>query len=344
MASLYKRPRSPFWWIEYVDAAGTRRQESTKQRYVIPAETRKARALRTELSGREIDRATTQGNVREVWAAWVPRFLEQRYAESPATYYRSGTAWRNIEAFLLAHGIAVPRQLTRQQVRDYIEWRQKAQAEAGTRKARKNTALLEVKFLAAIMHEAVESGFAPGNPCVKLGSRREKAKEKPKITDAEHKLIMKALKREPEWMRLSYIIAWEQGCRFSETCFALCDVNFAANTLGLRTKGHKESIAEVPLSPRLRPLLLRLKKREMTFEMPAQPSRCWWRFFHKNGLGHLCFHCTRVTFISRCYEQGIARETVMRLVLHASETVHQIYPRIPAAGRILQEAMKKVAA
>lgn len=331
--------------MEYKDASGERRQESTKLRVNTAGDTRKARALCQEMARRETARALQPGRTNETWAAWVLRFVEQRYGESP-TLPRVVTAWRNIEAFLLAHSILVPRQLTRQQVRDFVEWRQKSHDEFGVRKAAKNTALLEVKFLSAIMHEAVESGFAEANPCLKLGLRREKAKPKEKISEIEHRLITRALKTEPEWMRISYKIAWEQGCRFSETCLPLREVDLARNTIGLRTKGQKESVAEVPLSPQLRPLFRRLLRRgqKMTFEMPSQPSQIWHRFFNRMGLGHLCFHSTRVSFISRCYEQGIPKEIVMRIVLHASETVHQIYPRLSVSGNLLQTAMAKVAA
>lgn len=341
MASLYKRERSPFYWVEHIDAEGERRQQSTKMRYGVPSETRKARALCSQLTTREKERAHTAG-AGEAWAAWVPRLLSQRYDVVSGTFGRAETAWRNIEAFLRCHQITVPRQLTRQQVRDYIEWRQVAHPDQGTRKAAKNTAILELKFLSALMDEAVESGFASANPCVKLGIKRAKPKVKPKITAAEHKTITKALKKKPKWMRISYQIAWEQGCRFSETCLPLSEVDLKRGTIGLRTKGHKESIAEVPLSPRLRPMFEGMKRarRKRTFEMPAQPSQIWWRFFQEIELSHLCFHCTRVTFISRCHEAGIPEADVMRLVLHASETVHRIYPRVESSGDRLQSLRK----
>lgn len=343
MASLYRRERSPFYWIEHIDANGERRQQSTKLRYGVPSEARRARSLCSELTGREIARAQIESK-SETWAAWVPRFLSQRYDAAAGTLKRAETAWRNLEAFLRFNQITVPRQLTRQQVRDYVGWRQEAHPDQGTRQAAKNTAILELKFLAAIMQEAVESGFASANPCVKLGMKRAKPKVKPRITDAEHRTITKALKRAPEWMRISYEIAWEQGCRFSETCLALSEVDLKRGTIGLRTKGHKESIAEVPLAPRLRPMFERMKRagRKRTFEMPAQPSKLWWEFFQRIGLPHLCFHCTRVTFISRCHEAGIPEPDVMRLVLHASETVHRIYPRVESSGERLQSLRSKI--
>jgi integrase len=315
MASLYKRARSPYWWIEFVGPDGKREQKSTKLRYQVAAQSRQARQLRDDLTVREVAAKAGPGTGPEMWAAWVPRFIAQRYgATATATRTRATQAWRNLSAYLDAVGVTVPRQLTRQQVRDFIEWRKEARTEAGTRVAVKNTALLEIKFLGLIIDEAVASGFAEANPCNRIGIGRDQPKRKPRITEAEHRLIAKALKMEPEWMRVSYKIAWEQGCRFSETLIALSDVDLARNVLGLRTKGKKERIAEVPLSPNLRHLFRRLAKRgrEYTFQHSDLPkggaAKAWWKFFKRIGLPHLSFHSTRVTFITRCYE--VYRHTI----------------------------------
>ena len=354
MASLYKRRDSKYWWIEYVDAAGERRQESTKLRHALPGESRKAVQLRNELSARGASRTGDYRSGSEAWAAWVPRFISQRYSRSPLTLCRARQAWHNLAAFLTEHAISVPRQLTRQQVRDFIDWRAQPHPECGTHKAAKNTALLEIKFLALIVDEAIASGFCDANPCHRLGIGRDEAHPKPEITSHEHRLITRALKKEPEWMRVSYKIAWEQGCRFSETRLSLGqinggDVDLARNVLRLRTKGKKERAAEVPLSPRLRPLFRWLLKqgRNATFEKTVIPrggaGKAWSNFFRKIGLPHLSFHCTRVSFITRCYRAGLPEPTVMRLVLHASTTVHRIYPRLDSSSDLLVQ-IRKVAA
>jgi integrase len=344
MASLYKRDRSPYFWIEYIDASGERRQESTRLRYRVTAQARQAQQLRNDLTTREIAGRLPDGDGAETWQAWVPRLIAQRYgnAASTLTRQRCEIAWRNIEAFLRDKEIAVPRQLSRQQVRDFIEWRQVRHQECGVHKAAKNTALLEIKFLGVLMHEAMQSGFCATNPCSRLGLKRDEPKRKPEIKPAEHRLITRELKIEPEWMRISYQIAWEQGCRFSETCLPLPDVDLSRNVLALRTKGKKQHVAEVPLNPRLRPLFRRLKRegRKFTFEKPPMPGKTWWAFFQRIGLPHLSFHCTRISFITRCYRAGLPEATVMRLVLHASTTVHRIYPRLDSGRDLLQEIRK----
>ena len=120
MAFLYKQKKSSFWWVEFRDAAGTIKRKSTKLRIDSKEETRKAQKLRDELRRREKD---VRATYPELWDTWVPQFLKQRYESSPKTYMRYLNSWKNISAFLTANKIAVPRQLTRQQVRDFIEWR-----------------------------------------------------------------------------------------------------------------------------------------------------------------------------------------------------------------------------
>jgi integrase len=225
--------------------------------------------------------------------------------------------------------IFVPRQLSRQHVRDFVDWRQHRHSELGVYEVCKNTALTEIKLLRILMSEAVASRFCPNNPCLKLDIKKDPAPRKPRITEAEHQKILRELKKEPEWMQISYAIAWDQGRRFSETCLPLSDVDLKRGVINLRTKGYKEDRAEFPLNPNLRPLFQRLMKsgRKMTFEMPAMPGKAWWKFFKRTKMPHLCFHCTRVTFITRCYERGIPRDSVMRLASHSSYAAHEIYPR-----------------
>ena len=51
MASIYKKQNSPFWFVQFIDADGTRRNKSTGFRADNPGETVKARALRAQLEG-----------------------------------------------------------------------------------------------------------------------------------------------------------------------------------------------------------------------------------------------------------------------------------------------------
>jgi integrase len=325
MAFLYQQKKSPFWWVEFRDAANTLRRKSTKLRFDRKDETRKARQLCDELKKRESSRSDTY---REAWDAWVPQFLRQRYESSPNTYNRYQNCWRHIALYFEKHRILTPRQLSRQHVRDFIEWRRAGDRELGIYGCCLNTALHEIKLLRVVMHEAVESDYCPANPCSRLGIRKDPVAEKPEITEAEHRKICEALESDPEWMQISYHVAWNQGFRFSETCLPLDRVDLKRNAITIHAKGGKDFTA--PLNKELRPLFKRLKsdRRTHTFVKPQMPGKEWWLFFKRNGLRHLCFHCTRVSFITRCWRAGIPEHHVMRLVGHASTTVHRVYLRL----------------
>jgi len=116
------------------------------------------------------------------------------------------------------------------------------------------------------------------NPCLKLGIPFEQSKKKPAITLAEHRKIVYELRqlraRDPGkgWMLTAYRIGYWQGFRLSETCFPLAAVDLARNVIGIKTKGKKGAnvaLAEFPLSPKLRPLLLRLKSQALSRVSPA---------------------------------------------------------------------------
>jgi integrase len=230
-------------------------------------------------------------------------------------------------------------------VTEFLDWRQQKHPEFGCYRACKNTALHELSLLGLIMSEAIAREFASVNPCLRLGDRPDPARVKPRITEAEHQRILEALKTQPEWMRTSYMIAYEQGCRFSETSLPLSDVDLDSMVIGFRTKGRKEKVTFFPLSERLVPMFKEMKKKgyRETFVIPRTATMQWHRFFKRIGLGHLCFHCLRVTFVTRCEEAGLTAEECMRLVGHSSFLVHQRYRRMRADHPSVQ-AMRKLLA
>ena len=60
----------------------------------------------------------------------------------------------------------------------------------------------------------------------------------------------------------------------------------------------------------------------------------WWRFFKQNdelNLPHLCFHCTRVTFVTRAQSRAFPQSKMMKLVNHASDEIHRVYQRLVVA-------------
>jgi hypothetical protein len=157
MASIYKKQNSPFWFIQFIDADGTRRNKSTGLRADNPGETVKARALRAQLEAKELNR-----NAGEIsgggWDTWVPQYLE-RHCETPRTLERYSGNWQWLAVWLQENHYHSPRAITYRNALEYIEWRTNYKKKTGKTVGR-NTAIMELKLLAMIMGEAVRLGNA----------------------------------------------------------------------------------------------------------------------------------------------------------------------------------------
>lgn len=131
-------------------------------------------------------------------------------------------------------------------------------------------------------------------------------------------------------MRDSFLIALHTGCRLRETIIPMNCIDLKAGTITFPApKGGEDKAFSVPMPNALRPMFERMKTdgRKVTLEMPFQPSRKWSHLFHMIGLDHLCFHCLRVTKVTRLRREGVPREVAMRLVNHSSELIHMLYDR-----------------
>jgi site-specific recombinase XerD len=330
MASLYKRNNSPYWWIKYKDAAGKTRQHTTGLRHSVPDQTKKANLLVREKHLLELKRE--KGSEHGGWDAWVEKFLESDYETQPKTLHRYKTCWRNLYAYLKEKGILAPHQLTFDDCVGYMDWRQAGQPHLGIYKCAHNTARLDLKILHLICERAIRRGLILANPCRKLGIKRHKSREKPELTDEDISLIRKKLAelKMPQWMRTSFEIAIHQGVRLSETSFPLSRIDWKQGNIEFHAK--RDVRYSVAIHPKLLPLLKKMKKEKgtLTCELPKMASKEWWRFFKKIGLHQkgVCFHCTRVTVITRLIRSGWSEANVMNVVHHASTEVHRIYQRL----------------
>jgi integrase len=326
MASLYRKKHSPYWFIQFIDTNGRRRNKSSGFRADDAEQTVKARAFRAQLEATELTRpASALGGG---WDTWVPQYLE-RHCESPRTHERYLDAWKWLGLWLQIRHYHSPREITYRKAIEYIDWRTFYKKKTG-KTAGRNTAILELKTLAMIMGEAVRLGHADANPLVSIKLRRDKPEKKPELTDNEIVEIREALKTEPEWMQRAFEIAMHTGCRLRETRLPRSCVDFKENKITFPCpKGGEDRAFSVPMPSALRPLLeeFRRGKEKFTVDFPFQPSRRWQQFFIKIKKPHLCFHCLRVTYVNRLRRAGVPREVAMRLVNHASELIHQVYQR-----------------
>jgi integrase len=326
MAYLYRKKRSPFWYVVYFDPHHKEVHRSTGLRADDPNDTLKAKALRAELEAKEHHRAPVINS--EGWDSWVPKYLE-RHCQTDRTLQRYNGNWKWISLWLQNKRLHSPRAITYGNALEYIDWRTTYQKKHG-RSVGRNTAIMELKLLAMIMGEAVRLGHADANPLVSMKLKKDKAEKKPEMTDEEIRKIRETLKEEPEWMQTAFEISLHTGCRLRETRIPLNCINFKEDKITFPSpKGGEDRAFSIPMPSALRPLFEHLSKtkRKFTLEFPFQPSRRWQQFFIKTKLQHLCFHCLRVTYVNRLRRAGVPREVAMRLVNHASELIHKVYQR-----------------
>jgi hypothetical protein len=328
MASLYRRPRSPFWYLKFLED-GTWQQISTGLRYDSPTQTRKAQALCAKATFREkSSQPVRAGGAGGGWD-WVPSYLRLT-RRTPRTLEAYELRWRHVARFLTAHRIDHPRQLRHEDAQRYLEWRTAQNRPAGKPIAF-NTAVAEAKTLKTLLEEATARQLIEANPFAKAHFTHEASDEKPEITEAERSRIEAALLQEPLWMRRAWAIAMSTGCRLRETRIQLRHVDLDRGTILFPApKGGARRAYTIPLPASLRPLFEQMQKsgENVTLDFPFQPSRQWRLFFDRLRMGHLCFHCTRVTFITKLARANVPLAVAMRLVNHASRTIHRIYQRL----------------
>lgn len=325
--SVYQRSGRSVWYVSYPDAfSGRRICRATVHRISDPLSRKKA-----------YDEAVQQAKMAAAvsgvgqgmsWGAWVPRWLELGF--KPRSRQRYTTAWAHLECYLHERKLSVPRAVNYATAEDYLAWRTAQTRRRGTF-INYNTALTELRFFGSVMREAVRRGFCDGNPIGQLGLSRRNVKEKPEITEAEDLRIRSELGKRPRWMLECYQVAICQGCRLMETMVPMSQVDLARNTITFHGKGGK--VFTTAMHPGVRPLAEAKQKvgSRHLVDLPPMPAKAWWTFFREVGLPHLCFHCTKVTVITRLCRAGVPQGVAMSYVNHSSEEVHRIYQRLKVA-------------
>lgn len=346
MAYIYKRGRSPFYWLSYKDASGQRKHVSTKCRIGVGPDERRAKQQEAEKTLLELTGASNP-SANEKWAAWVPSFIDVTYGGlNTATLERYQDSWASLRMFLDEVQVDSPRQLTREHCFKFVNWRRQPKCK-GRYNACLNTALVDLKILRIIMNEAVKRNYCAANPCAKLGIKRGKGKIKPEYTDEHLNIIERAIEGVADqtrraFFRRSFLISRYQGCRLNETRLnpqTAVTIETGPDgqkhgTINFHVKGDKDHTTR--LHPKLIPLFEELKadKVTMTWENPTtnrQWASCqWFRFLSDiKGLPQgACFHSFRVTVITRLARNQVPETLAQSYVGHASTTVHRTYQRL----------------
>lgn len=327
MAYLITRKGSKFWWLRYRQEDGVWKSASTKLQVLSERETKQAKIIQAQASLRESEYAETRPG-EDPWA-WVDGFLVDhcRSASTLATYQ---VQWEHVKHFLKTEGIRHPRDVKFAHGSAYVAWRKTHRANGRKRGGSKNTALSELRTFGAIMNHARKLDMIINNPIYKLGISRDAPEEKAEFTDEDIERCLAALESRPKWMRLAFTISLHTGCRLRETQLDMRLVDFDRKTITFaKPKGGRSRAFTRPLPAQLLPVLEPFRGRSgTTHTMDRNASEHFAKFFRSLGLSHLTFHGLRVTYITRLARAGVPLPAAMRLVNHASKTVHAIYQRL----------------
>lgn len=330
--SVYERKDSQYLWIAYWCPEKRKRvAEATPYSKNDFGSRRKALALATEKS--QIAHAAKEDEGSN-WEEWVEQWLNLMHRKSKLTLTNYLGRWSHLRQYLSEKGIYAPRYLNFDTCMKYVEWRTSQVKPSSKKSPTYNTALHELGLLRRIMREAVRRGYADHNPAEKMGLKKDTPDEKPEITDEEAAQIREALKTQPEWMQVSFEIAMYQGCRLKETQVPLSCVDLDSKPPRIQFHAKHGKIFTTQLHPALVPMMTKFKaeKRKVTCVHPPMAAKEW-HFFFKDTvkLPHLCFHCTRVTVVTKMARAGVPIQKAMAYVGHASEVIHKVYQRLKPA-------------
>ena len=329
MASIYTRKTSPVFWIRFKDDDGKWRGKATGYRLDNPGDRRQAELLARRVTTEEQTRRPLTGG--EAWEAWVPKWLAEKYGQrANHTHTVYSRHWRHLAEWFAEVGL---RQASQVRYGHLLEYRD-SRLEDGIGI---NTIIQEVKLLGIVMQEACRREYAQGNPCARLGWKREKAAEKVEWSDAEYRAVFAKLREEgPEWMLVTLILGFHQAARLRQCAVLISDIDFPRLRITYRkTKGDKPFTQ--PLDRRAVPVLSEIvaNRQKQGFrtlcDLPEMPSVEWRRVLDDLKFPHLCHHGLRVTWITRAARSGkIPEPQARRFVNHASGTVHQLYQKLNA--------------
>lgn len=140
-------------------------------------------------------------------------------------------------------------------------------------------------------------------------------------------------------MRRAFHLALRTGLRFSETQLHRSQVDWQTNRIIItKPKGGRRRAFAIEIYDTIKPLLREWQESGEPWFWSLPPKERaitglkWTEFFRRIRLPHLCFHCTRVTFISRGAMAGIPEGMMMALVNHGSVDVHRVYQRLSPEG------------
>lgn len=357
MASVHRRPATPYWHAAFCGPDGRPVLRSTKQ-------TDRAKALAVALEYERASKLARRGELVEAQARSVLKDImaradigetiqtttakahfrewlaskELRKAAKTAERYKSV-----VDRFLKSLGERAAKPLTALTTKDvdrFLDERTKA-------KVAPRTVILDVKIIRTALNAARRKGLIPTNPAEAVELPDLVGMERGTFTAAEVKILVNAAKG--EWKTL-ILIAYFTGARLSDCCRASWpDVDLVGRALTYM-QGKTGKKVMIPLHPELQAHLEKLAGTDnpQPFVMPGMAnlksggrhglSEGFKRIMRKAGvdmqtvqgsgvrkLSKRTFHALRHSFTSALANAGVPPELRMKLTGHTTEAIHRGY-------------------
>lgn len=260
--------------------------------------------------------------------AWVDSVIAN-LPVSPRTVIRYMEMWGWIQKFCTRRHIKLS-QFAPHQADLYLDWRTSTKI-FSSKNISKNTALQELKFVKYLQRHARLRGKMKSRPMDDYTIRLAARRMKPALSDEQIDRIRVALVSAPEWMAVSFEIGLATGARLQECAIPCRCIDLQSKTILFESpKGGFGKAFTIPIPATILPLLTAIKNsgKEKTCEIhKTKASFRWRRFFDRLGMRDVCFHCLRVTRVTRLRQAGVPAPDARRLVNHSSELIHRLYDR-----------------
>lgn len=330
MANIYKRPRSPFWWISYTSGS-SRIRVSTGVRH----DGRKQPAKDSPVL--EIRRVIEERMARAKFGA-APMLEHKPVADYLASYLTTlqGVRANSLKRYQFmvnaftgwaaSDGVTTVADVTYPVASRYVAFRRASGIGAATQRG-------EVRFLNAAWAEAKKLHHCDFEENPWTFSFKLERHEPDPFTDAELAAIL--AQPMPAWLRLSVDIALYTGARISSIKgLRWEDINHEA--IHFRTS--KTTRFTIPLHPRLLAILDPLRgtgpvlPSEVLSKVDGYISQMFKLVCQRAKVPRGHFHLFRHTFISRLALAGVEQRVTQLLANHASGDVHRHYTHANAAA------------
>ena len=364
MASLTRKPNSPYWYCCFTTPDGSRTKRSTKQtnrreamavcQEVERAASQSRKSLLTEAQARKVVADIVEYSTGEPMQFYTAAEWLRHWAKGKSEAKSKGTAVRYngvIEDYIKFLGKRSALNLSHLTVKDVHSYRTKLKKSG----LAPNTCNFAVKAISNALNAALKQGLITTNPATAIESLPIEQSEKTPFTQQQIKKLSSVAS--PDW-KLAILLGYCTGLRLSDIANMTWNaVDFEKGIIQIVPKKTRNirKVVFIPIHPQLKDALLDAAGQDDP-EAPILPtlagkqtggahglSKTFAGLMEKAGIdpqpyrnkegkgrtmNRLSFHSLRHSFNSMLANKGIAGEVRQQLTGHSSDAMNQKYTHL----------------